>query len=171
MKLLSYKINKYGKKPFFGVILHDGRQWLSLKYNITDYELDGICFVNKHFLKDLREVDADSMISKIIPLKYTEYDKDYAAVNIINLDDYKDFFNWLKLSGQLIEIGLQKNDSFYVGIVRDVLEKSFIIKSIDPEANDEGKRRIAYSKVRYIKINTEYVKSLSLYINWKGKGF
>ena len=41
MKLIEYKINKYGKKPFFGVILHDGRQWLSLKYNITDYELMG----------------------------------------------------------------------------------------------------------------------------------
>ena len=169
MKLIEYKINKYGKKPFFGAFLHEGRQWLSLKYNITDYELDGICFVNKHFVKDLKEVDRESMKSKIIPLKYVDYDKDIELINKLNIENYQGFFKSLKTLGQLIEIGLHKNETFFVGVISDVLEKSFIINSIDPDANDEGKRRIAYSKVRYIKINTEYVKSLSLYIHWKEK--
>lgn len=182
MKLIQYKINRYGKEPLIGVLLHEGRQWIALKYIFRDYELDGICFVNKHFIKELREIDTESMIgknplnyvdmvTKIILLKYTDYEKDRDFVSNLNIDDYQDLFNCLKSLGQLIEIGLHKSETFSVGVIRDILEKSFTINSIDPDVNDEGKRRIEYSKVRYIKINTDYLESLNLYIKWKEKEF
>ena len=61
------------------------------------------------------------------------------------------------------------NDAIFVGTICDVFQKSFVINSIDAETNDDGKMKIKFSSVRYIKIYTDYLNSLSLYIKWKEK--
>ena len=167
MKLIEYKINRYGNNLLGGVLLRESHQWIAIKNNEVDYQLDGICFVNKHFVKDLKEIDRESMKSKIIPLKYVDYNKDIEIVNKLNIEDHQGFFKSIKNTGLLIDIGLHWNDAIFVGTICEVYQKSFVIDSIDAETNDDGKMKIKFSCVRYIKINTDYLESLSLYIKWK----
>ena len=169
MKLVEYKINRYGNTPFNGVLLGESHQWIATKNNETDYQLDGFCFINKHFVKDLKEIDRESMKSKIIQLKYVDYDKDVEIVSKLNIEDHQGFFKSIKSLGQLIDIGLHWNDAIFVGTISDVYQKSFVINSIDAETNDDGKMKMKFSSVRYIKIYTDYLNSLSLYIKWKEK--
>ena len=169
MKIIEYKINRYGNTPWEGILLRESDLWIATKNNEGDFSLDGVCFVNKHFVKDLKEVDRDSMKSKIFPLKYLDYDKDMEYVANLNIENHQDFFKSLKSLGLLIDIGLQWNDSIFVGTICDVFQKSFVINSIDAETNDDGKMKMKFSSVRYIKIYTDYLNSLSLYIKWKEK--
>lgn len=66
--------------------------------------------------------------------------------------------------GQLIEIGLDKNNAVYVGTICCVHDKSFMVDLIDTNANYDEKARIPFDKVRYIKLDTDYLNSLEIFI-------
>ena len=167
MEIVEYKISRYGDNPRHGAVLKDGRQWLCTKDNVVDYVLDGIMFTNKKYIRNIQDVELaglDVMLSQIIPLKYTQFQNDKEYISNLILDDYHEFFLHIMALGQLIEIGLDKNNAVYVGTICCVHDKSFMVDLIDTNANYDEKARIPFDKVRYIKLDTDYLNSLEIFI-------
>ena len=171
IKLIKYKINRYGITPIYGVLLHEGNQWIVTKDNVVDYVLDGIRFINRKYIsyKKKIEVDDDEMKVKIIPLKYKDALKDKELVAKLDLNSYHGFFSMLKPMGYMTEIGLDKEDSMYVGTIAKINEKSVTFDTIGTLTEDTGMMNIPFDRIRYIGIETDYLKSLSLYIKHQGK--
>ena len=165
MELIEFNIRRYGSDPIMGVLLGEGVQWVVTKDNTVDYVLDGIRFSNKKYIIN-QHVIHNEIKSAIFPLKYTEWEKDMDTVSHLNLDDMQSFFLGLQ-HRTLIEVGLHDNSIIYVGNVSNVLKKSFILSTIDVNANDSGPMLVNYDKVRYIKIDSDYLNALALYTNYK----
>ena len=170
MKIIKYKISRYGSKPMHGALINEGEQWLCTKDNVVDYVLDGIMFTNKKYIRNIHDAESTEqgrMMSQIIQLKYTQFHGDKEFLSGVNLDEYHEFFCNIMALGKLIEIGMAKNDSIYVGTICEVNDKSFIADLIDTEANHDDMMRIPFDRVRYIKLNTDYLCSLELFIENK----
>ena len=164
MDIIKYAISRYGKTPLFGVTISEGHQWLSIKNNDVDYRIDGIRFLNKKYISCWKKVEADEMMVKIVPLKYIDDLKDKELVAKLDLNSYHGLFSELKPMGYLIEIGLDKEDSIYVGTIAKINEKSVTFDTIGTLTENTGMMNIPFDRIRYIGIETDYLKSLSLYI-------
>ena len=164
MELIEYKIGRYGNNPNIGVLIGDGQQWLVTKDNVVDYVLDGIKFINKNYIRHQKTIEYDTMKSQVINLKYITAHKDQEYIKGFNLDDFYEFFCNIMASGKLVEIGLEKSDSIFVGTIHKVHEKSFIVQTIGSNTEDCGKMRIPFFRVRYVGLDTDYLKSLELYL-------
>ena len=62
---------------------------------------------------------------------------------------------------------MAKNDYIYFGKICELNYKYFIADLIDTEANHDDMIRIPFDRVRYIKLNTDYLCSLELFIENK----
>lgn len=167
MKIIEYNIFRYGGRIQCGVLLNDGIQWMCTKDNVVDYVLDGIVFTNKKYVRNLHEVSLNgpnAMTAQIIPLKYNQFEEDVEMIQDINLDNHRLFFNRIMSNGRLIEIGLASKDAVYVGSICRVHEKSFVVNMLDTEANFDETKRISFNSVRFIKIYTDYLDSLDLFM-------
>ena len=164
MEFIKYKINRYGITPIYGVLLHEGNQWIVTKDNVVDYVLDGIRFTNTDYIRHRKVIERSTMEAQIISMKYIDFQEDCKMVRNICLDDYCGVFHAIMNQHQLIEIGLDKSECVFVGTVSHVNEKSFIVETIDTMTNFSQKMRIPYKTVRYFKIKTDYLNSLELFI-------
>lgn len=107
------------------------------------------------------------MVYKIMPLKYTQIDEDRIYFDNVCLDDYREFFHGIMTKNRLVGVGLHKSNSFYVGTICQVNDKCFILDSIDREGNPDDRMRIQFEKVRYVSMDSDYLKSLEIYLKWR----
>ena len=81
------------------------------------------------------------------------------------LEEDKLLYSFLKNNNILVAICLHREDVLYVGKIKEVNTKSFVLDSYDTELRESGIMNIEFDKVRYIQMHTDYLDSLSLIID------
>lgn len=163
MKLIEIKIRRF-KELIKGVLIGDGTKWSLIRLNVVDYVLDGFQFTNKQYVAYESEINDCSMEHRILSMKIKTEDMSYLENSNI-LDDNNSLYTFLKRNELLVAVCLHREDIIYVGIIKDVGEKSFVFDSYDIELRKSGVMNIEYAKVRYIQMHTDYLDSLSLLLS------
>ena len=160
MKLVEIKIRRY-KTLIKGILLGSGAQWSFIRLNVVDYVLDGFLFTNKQYVECETEIEESTMLHRVLSLKNKAEDipnLDSPSV----LDGNGSLYSFLKRKEILVAVGLHRENILYVGKIKDVGPKSFVLDSYGTELEKSGLMNIDFTKVRYIQIHSDYLDSLSL---------
>jgi hypothetical protein len=126
--------------------------------NEVDYVLNGYTFINRKYIKSIKEFEKDNTKYKILLLKYAH------PTDNVPLEKYEDVISYIKNQNLLIAVGLENSDFILVGKVGNVFKKSFILNKIGADAKSIGHENIKFLTIRYISIATDYLNSLDLYL-------
>ena len=160
MKLIKFKIRRF-KELVTGILLASGTQWSLIRLNVVDYVLDGFQFTNKKYVVSESEIEENTIQYRVLSVKSRI--EDIPTLDCPNLlDEVDSLYSFLKNNETLVAIGLHRQDILYVGKIKDVGTKSFVLDSYDTELQKSGLMKIDFTKVRYIQIHTDYLDSLSL---------
>ena len=163
MKLIEIKIKRF-KELVKGILLGSGTQWSFLRLNVVDYVLDGFIFINKKFVVYESTIDECNILHRILSIKHTK--EDVPSLDNSNILDGNDLlFSYLKRNEILVAVCLHREDILYVGKIRSVGAKSFVLDSYDTELQKSDIMNIDYTKVRYIQMHTDYLDSLCLLLD------
>jgi len=160
MKLIEFKIKRF-KELITGILLGSGTKWSLVRLNVVDYVLDGFQFTQKKYVVSENEINESTIKHKILTIKNgTEDICPLDNPNILNDDSM--LYSYFKEKELLVAVCLHCEDEIYVGRIKDVRPKSFVLDTYDTELQQSGMMKIAYSKVRYVQIHTDYLDSLNL---------
>ena len=163
MKLIEIKIRRF-KELVKGILLGSGTNWSLIRLNVVDYVLDGYQFTNKKFIVYESEILEGTMLHRILSIKNKTKDiLPFKNTNI--LDDNELLFSFLKRNELLVAICLHREDILYVGIIKEIGQKSFVLESYNTELQKSDILNIEFSKVRYIQMHTDYLDSLCLLLD------
>lgn len=157
MNLVNIKVRRY---PQFikGIVIENGRRWLAIAENIVDYVLDGYLFLNVAYIDEIYEISHESLEYQVLLLKKPQ--QSFAC-----LDDYISLMNYLKSEKLLIAVGLHKQQSFVVGFIKGIYNNSFVLYAIDVTLKKNYAVRVEYRTIRYISIMSDYLLSISNYLD------
>jgi len=82
------------------------------------------------------------------------------------LNENGSLYSFLKRKEILVAVSLHREDILYVGKIKDVGPKSFILDSYGTELEKSGLMNIDFTKVRYIQIHSDYLDSLGLLLDY-----
>lgn len=163
MELVEIKIKRF-KEPVTGILLGNGTQWSLIKLNVVDYVLDGFQFTNKRYVASNCPIKEDTLQYRILAIKNSSKDISI-KIDLNILEENKLLYSFLKNNNILVAICLHREDILYVGKIKEVNTKSFILESYDTELRESGIMNIEFDKVRYIQMHTDYLDSLSLILD------
>ncbi len=163
MELVEIKIKRF-KEPVTGILFGNGTQWSLVKLNVVDYVLDGFQFTNKRYVASNCPIKEDTLQYRILAIKTSSKDIS-SKIDLNILEEDKLLYSFLKNNNILVAICLHREDVLYVGKIKGVNTKSFILESYDTELRESGIMNIEFDKVRYIQMHTDYLDSLSLIID------
>ena len=163
MKLIKIKIRRF-KELVTGILMRSGAKWSLIRLNAVDYVLDGFQFTNKEYIACESEIKEDTILHRILSIKNKK--DNISPIKDTNiLDDNNLLYSSLKRDEMLVAVCLHREDVLYVGKIKDVGEKSFILKLYNTDLQNCGAMKIDFVKVRYIQIHTDYLDSLCLLLD------
>ena len=164
MELIEIKIRRY-KTLIKGILLGSGAQWSFIRQNVVDYVLDGFLFTNKQYVDRETEIEESTMLHRVLSLKNKAEDIPALESPSI-LNENGSLYSFLKRKEILVAVSLHREDILYVGKIKDVGPKSFILDSYGTELEKSGLMNIDFTKVRYIQIHSDYLDSLGLLLDY-----
>jgi len=164
MELIEIKIRRY-KTLIKGILLGSGVQWSFIRQNVVDYVLDGFLFTNKQYVDRETEIEESTMLHRVLSLKNKAEDIPALESPSI-LNENGSLYSFLKRKEILVAVSLHREDILYVGKIKDVGPKSFILDSYGTELEKSGLMNIDFTKVRYIQIHSDYLDSLGLLLDY-----
>lgn len=163
MEIIEFKIRRF-KELIKGILLGDGTRWSFVRLNVVDYVLDGFQFTNKSHVTNSNWINKDTILYKILSIKNDSNDI-LSMIDLNILDDDTLMYSFLKEKNILIGVSLHRDDVFYVGKVKTINLKSFVLDTYDAQLKKSGDMTIEFNKVRFIQIHTDYLDSLSLLLD------
>ena len=158
MKIIELKIRRF-KEHITGILLGSGIQWSFIRLNVVDYVLDGFQFTNKRYVIYENEIKECTMLYRILSLKNKI--EDIPSLDNPNiLDENDSLYSFLSRNEILVAVCLHREDVLYIGKIKDIGPKSFVLDSYDTELRKSGMMTIEFNKVRYIQMHTDYLDSL-----------
>ena len=164
MELIEIKIRRY-KTLIKGILLGSGAQWSFIRQNVVDYVLDGFLFTNKQYVDRETEIEESTMLHRVLSLKNKAEDIPALESPSI-LNENGSLYSFLKRKEILVAVSLHREDILYVGKIKDVGPKSFVLDSYGTELEKSGLMNIDFMKVRYIQIHSDYLDSLGLLLDY-----
>ncbi len=162
MKLLNIKISRFTEK-INGIKLYETENLLVVLLNSVDFVLDGICFINKKYVKQINIEKSDELKIKILEHKINSFHIDSKYKSFETIKDVTDHF--LKNSNKLIEVTLESPDYSIIGNIENSKEKYFIINMLSVKGKYLSGEKIEYDKTRILTVDSDYLNSLEYYIN------
>lgn len=157
MEIINIKISRY-TEVICGIRLYENENVLGIVQNSGDYILDGICFINKKYIRKI-EKEKDVLKTKIFENKFKNTD-------CIYFSSIKEILNYFTSQPEkLIQINLESPSYSLIGRVCKLNEKSFILDMLSIKAEFLREINLDFEKVRILTINNDYLSSLEYYLN------
>jgi len=161
MELLNIKISRY-KDLISAVKLFENENILITLLNPVDYVLDGLCFINKKYVKHIDHEKDDELKSKIFTHKIRSFNINSHYKSFETIKDITTYF--LENSSKLIELGLESSDYSIIGNIQKNNEKFFIVNMLSVKGKYLNEEKVEYDKVRLLTIDSDYLSSLEYYL-------
>lgn len=162
MELLNIKISRFTDK-INGVKLYETESLLVVLLNSVDFVLDGICFINKRYVKQIDIENNNELKVKILKHKIKSF---YLDSRYESFETVKDAINYfLKINNKLIEVTLESPNYSIIGNIVHTKENYFIINMLSIKGKYLNKEKIEYNKTRILTIDSDYLNSLEYYIS------
>lgn len=161
MELITYHILRYKDSDYSGILLKKSHNWTLIKNNVVDYVLDGFRLINNKYMSHECEIPEGDITHRILRRKY-DIECDRQMVDAIDMEDDVLLFSYFQTNDILLAIGTNRESVVYVGKVLKVNRCSCEFQLYDKEYNVCNRSTFKYNQIRYIEVDTDYVRSLSL---------
>jgi len=141
-----------------GVFVAEGREWILLYDNQNDFVLEGLRFIHKTKLDEVLRDDDEQFKELVFAKKYPSFSFDEKY----NLDNSTELLNQLMSEKKLLHFDTEDEQEIVVGLIEDVSEKSFKLRSLTSEAVWGEVFTCDFSELSTIAIDNDYLKSLNL---------
>lgn len=143
-----------------GILINQNDVFTTIINNPTDYQIDGIKFINNTKIKEI-QLNTQELKEKVINSKFQSFSKkvdEYMKNKHIN---FEDLFIKLKSDNVFCELSLSKKNSIYVGKVINVYNDSIDINlyNINFELLDNA--YIKFKDITSINILTDYSETFN----------
>ncbi|RKS98126.1 hypothetical protein [Chryseobacterium defluvii] len=161
MEILNIKISRF-TDIISGVKLYENDDLLIIIQNPVDYVLDGVCFINKKYIQNMK-LDEDHMMKKILEHKISKYNINNYYRNFKNIKDTIDYFK--DNQSKLIELTLDSPTYSIIGKIQNVNIKSFKLNMLSVKAQYLNEEKFEYDKIRILTIDSDYLNSLEYFMS------
>ncbi|WP_449397557.1 hypothetical protein [Chryseobacterium wanjuense] len=162
MELLNIKISRY-TDLISAVKLFENNNILIVLLNPVDYVLDGICFINKKYVKHIDCEKDNELKVTIFAHKIKSFKINSIYKSLETIKDVTAYF--LENNSKLIELGLDSSDYSIIGNVQKNSEKFFLVNMLSIKGKYLNEEKIEYDKVRLLTIESDYLNSLEYYMS------
>lgn len=160
MDILEIKISRF-PDMIQGVRLYENDNLLIILLNPVDFVIDGICLINKKYVKQSKETK-DILKFEIFKCKLNNENNN---IHDKSFDNIKEALKYFYEYNKLIELTLDSASYSLIGSVSQLNEKSFLLNMLSVKAEYLKEEKIEYDKIRIITINSDYLNSLECYLN------
>ena len=157
-KLISIKYTDR-EIPFYGFIIDYNEDWTLMKYNPTNYEMDGYVILRHKNIEGYRRSEEERFREKIICLKGLRLDE---KVNI-PLADLNSILSYLTKKYGIFAFFTKSEKSCYLGKLHSLSSKELVIDYINPKGKWTKQMTFRPGDIRTIEFDTDYVNSLKLF--------
>ena len=158
-KLISIKL-KDRKEEERGILLEEGSEWIIILSLFTDYMLDGYKIINKKYIMSIYQTEDDIFTEKVLDANNKIPTSFSAKIPLTS----NQLFIYLYETRTTFQLHLNRESSFYMGYIKEVLPKSFYFLPMNPKGkwlNYHFLFRMTY--IRIVEIETDYTNSLLAY--------
>jgi len=159
-KYFSFKFNYVNAISIYsGYIIDCNDDWILLKYNPTDYEVDGyILLRNKHVTHYKRD-SKERFTEKVLKLKGCEPKKNEK----IPITDIESILNYLTKKYGVFHFDMRSNTSCWLGKVKKIVGSEMHLHYLTPRGKWTYEMPpFKMGNIRTIQFNTDYINSLML---------
>lgn len=144
-----------------GVFISEGKDWMLFLDNQNDFLVEGIRFVHKSKIDEIIQEENELFKEKIFAKKYGSLSAEYPY----NLDSSEALFHAImKQQDVLLHFDTDDDEEIVVGILEDVTDKNFKLKSLTSEAQWGESVITEFSEISTVAIENDYLQSLQLVI-------
>jgi len=161
MNILNIKISRF-TDIIKGVKLYENESLLVIFLNPVDYVLDGICFINKKYV---RKIDKSNDILSLVIFKHKI--SEHSHINYELFNTIFEIIKYFNEQSKLIELTLDSPSYSIIGNIQYVNEKSFILNMLSVKGEYLQEEKFEYDKIRMLTIGSDYLDSLEYYIKVK----
>ena len=164
MKLIFNEVSTVklvGFQPFQCIIIASGKKWTFSKFVSDEYIEDGFCFVNNRYVLRNYLSEKSFLANRILSFRQASMSisSDY------ELETYRQPFEFLAKTGELLQFSLQQEDVGYVGRVKKVNDKSCVIQLFSTKGVWLKEFNFKYDAIRTFQIKGNYLDSLAILAN------
>lgn len=161
MELLDIKINRRSD-IISGILEKESSEWILLHANPIDFLIDGICLVNKKYIKKIENTQEKDFKHKVMKMKYL-----LAKEFSFDVDSTYDLFYYFQKNNILLQLEFESDDYCFIGQVTKMNEHSFLFNELSYEGAYLGEENLRYDRVRNIYVNNDYLNSYKIYLDHK----
>jgi len=157
-KLISIKYTDR-ETPYYGFVIDYNDDWTLMKYNYTDYEMDGYVILRHKNIDGYRRSETERFREKIIKLKGQQS----TEKEIIPITDLKTILSYLTKKFGIFLFYLKSEKRCYVGKLSSLNSNALIIDYMDPKGKWAKQMTFRPGDIRTIEFSTDYINSLKLF--------
>jgi hypothetical protein len=149
------------KEPICGQVIAVDDDWTLMRHIVVDYALDGFVVVRHRNIKHYKRGESELFKEKVLRLKaMADLPKDP-----IKIDGLQSILAEITERFGIFEIQTKRESACYLGRLVSFSKKRFTIESIDTNGQWDGQMKFTSDKIRIIRFETDYAKSLLLVAN------
>lgn len=151
---------KYSDRPtpIFGFVVDYNDEWTLLKYNPTDYIIDGYIILRHKNIEGFRRDKEEKFREKVITLK-GQHNSNIQDIDLSNLETI--LSNLTKLYG-VFQFDLKSEKRCYLGRLKLLTQKLLTIDFLDTTGRWTNEMTFRPTDIRTIEFDTDYINSLKL---------
>ncbi len=163
-KLISLKFSDR-KDIITGLVVDYNDNWTLMKYNTVDYVVDGFIIVRHKNIEGFKRDSDEKFTEKVLLLKGLKPTDDEK----MPLTDLKTILNYLTDNFGVFQFYTKSEKASYLGRLISLSTKELIIENLNPKGKWDGQMKFRPGDLRTIEFDNDYINSLKLVAESKGK--
>ena len=152
------------KEPVCGQVVAIDDEWSLLKQISGDYALDGFVVVRHRNIRHSERGESELFKEKVLRLKgMADLPEDP-----IKIDDLQSILAQITERFGIFEIQTKRESACYLGRLVSFGKNRFTIESMNTKGHWDGQMKFTSDKIRIVRFETDYAKSLLLVANSEG---
>ena len=144
--------------PIYGFVIDYNSDWTLLKYNPTDYIIDGYIILRHKNIEGFRRSATERFKEKVIMLKKQHL----ADFSNFPLDSLESILTTLTKKYGVFQFDLKTETACYLGKVKSLSQGKLTIDYLNPKGVWTKQMHFRPGDIRTIEFDTDYIKSLKM---------
>lgn len=144
--------------PISGFVLDYNKDWILLKYNETDYVMDGYKIIRHKNIESFTRGTYEKFKEKVIKLK-KQHIVDFELFELANLNT---ILSYLTDVYGVFQFELKNESICWLGKLSSLKKNKVIIDYLNPKGIWSEQKQFKLASIRTIDFDTDYINSLKL---------
>ncbi|MGB0890982.1 MAG: hypothetical protein ACPGUU_01425 [Flavobacteriaceae bacterium] len=159
MKIQDYKIKDWDDIET-GILLDENNDWILIKSNPVDFQIDGYKLINKKHIQEILPNPQAEILNKVFTLKkeVVQIPDSFEFTSTIG------FLKWIEKKYGCFEFQDEIENELFYGVLNQINDKSFYIDMVksDGSLDEDFDVEFFIDDIRILTFESDYFNSISL---------